>query len=386
MLLVGAAIIFALLQLFKPEPEAVPETESLPLVETIRIERFSGPLQVVGEGIVRPRQIVSLSPQLSGKIIFKSPKLKPGGRFIKGDVLVKADARDFESEANRIRGNIKATQAQLTYSKQQVERLADLQLNNAESKSRLDEQIANNGNLEGQLIALKAQLQRSLLDVERTEIRAPFDGAVFTEEVDVGDIMRPGQAIAEVYSQDTYEITVALDDLEAGLIPNLWHFDSKDEKIRAQVESKFGDEMYRWKGYVDAVETALDRTARTVNVIVLVENPRETGQSSGDSSYVSAPPLLPGMYASVSIDGFQPKSSAIIPADALHEDNRVWWISEQGVLEIEEVKILQAYGNSLVVQSPILDTITELITSKLPSPIEGMSLGKFVRSDSAGQN
>ena len=376
-------VIFVLLQVFSPQPETAPKTDIAPLVETIHLEKLSGPLNVVGEGVVRPRIRVSLSAQVSGEIIYKSSNLKPGGRFEKNEVLIRIDPRNYEAETNRIRGNIKASESQLKYVKQQVARLQNLSLKNVESESRLDEQIGKQGEMEGQLIALRAQLQRSLLDVERTEIRAPFDGAVFTEEVDVGNVIQPGQTLSQIYAEDTYEIIVALDDREASLIPELWNLDKKQEKIKAIVEAEYGNTSYRWKGFVDAVETGLDQTARTINAVVLVNKPRMAGQHTNKQDKLnSAPPLLPGMYTTVSIEGPSPKSSAIVPAKAIHGDNYIWWLNGNNELQIQQVRLLQAYENTLVIQSPILDSISELVTSNISTAVEGMPMRRLSETGS----
>jgi len=378
LLLIFAGVVFYLLQVFAPKTETAPEVDNSPLVETSTLELLSGPLQIVGEGLVRPRKRVSLASQVSGEIVFKNPDLKLGGRFSKGEVLLEIDPRNFESEASRIRGMILAAESQLTYAKSQVKRLSDLKAKNAESESRLENQIAQQGDLEGQLIALRAQLQRAQLDIERSSVRAPFNGAVFTEQLDVGNIVQAGQMLAQVYAEDVFEIIVALDDQEASLIPELWSLDATGKKIKATVEAKYGGELYSWKAQVDAVETGLDNSARTINVVVLVKEPRRAGyNSSRDSQPESAPPLLPGMYASVSIEGRSPKSSAIVPSSAVHGDRQIWLLDDENHLRIETVEILQTYENSVVIQSPALQAGLQIITSNLQVVVSGMNIRPY---------
>jgi RND family efflux transporter MFP subunit len=368
--------VFILLQVFRPVPELVPLVDTTPVVELIKIEKLNGPLSVVGEGLVRPRKTVKISPQVNGEVVYKSPDLNPGGHFLKGDILLKIDPRNYESEVTRIRGTLHATESQLTYARQQVKRLSDLQARNAESESRLDEQIAQQGNLEGQLLSLKAQLNRALFDLERTQIKAPFDGAVFTEEVDIGNVVAQGQVLSQIYADDIFEIIVALDDLEASLIPHLWDTERAPKKVKAFVKSDYGNETYQWEAYLDAVETGLDQTARTINAVVLVKNPRKTLGKSGVVDD-SAPPLLPGMYTSVSIQGLSPEDSAIVPATAIHGNNYIWWLDDESTLQIEQVKILQAYGDTVVIQSSIIESVNEIITSNLPSAVKGMHLRRY---------
>ena len=60
------------------------------------------------------------------------------------------------------------------------------------------------------------------LELERTRITAPFDGIVYEESIDLGDIVSPGRELARFYASDELEVIVALNADDSVFIPDLW--------------------------------------------------------------------------------------------------------------------------------------------------------------------
>ena len=124
---------------------------------------------------------------------------------------------------------------------------------------------------EPQLEAARAALARdsaALADAElalrRTEVKAPFSGAVRFESVDVGQYVGPGQSVGRLYAADAVEVVVPLSDADAALIPRLWNLVAGDgsRSVGATVSAAYGDARYTWSGYVDRAEAALDEQTR----------------------------------------------------------------------------------------------------------------------------
>jgi len=58
------------------------------------------------QGEVQPRTEINLVPQVSGKITYMSPKFIEGGKFKKGDLLIRIDPREFELRLIQARANV----------------------------------------------------------------------------------------------------------------------------------------------------------------------------------------------------------------------------------------------------------------------------------------
>jgi multidrug efflux pump subunit AcrA (membrane-fusion protein) len=119
-----------------------------------------------------------------------------------------------------------------------------------------------------------------------------------------------------------------------------------------------------WNGYIVRTTGQVDRTSRMVSVVVEVPNPFDT--SSGK------PPLLPGAFVEVFIEGKILKDAIAVPRDALHDGNKVWLVND-GHLQIRPLEILRADKDFAYIRSGIEDKAM-IATSSLDTAIEGMKV------------
>ena len=89
----------------------------------------------------------------------------------------------------------------------------------------------------------RARLADTELALSRTQVRAPFNGVVRTESIDVGQFVSAGQSVGRLYAADTVEVVVPLADADAALIPGLWALQAGDEneQVAARVIAAYGD-------------------------------------------------------------------------------------------------------------------------------------------------
>ena len=81
LILAGGIAGFAILKSHRSYPAMQAGTESAPLVRVTTLQSQTGPLVVVGNGIVRPRAEIVLSSQIDGKVIYLNPVFVSGGEF-----------------------------------------------------------------------------------------------------------------------------------------------------------------------------------------------------------------------------------------------------------------------------------------------------------------
>lgn len=156
------------------------------------------------------------------------------------------------------------------------------------------------------------QLRRARLDVERTRIRAPFDGRVASIEVVPGQQVTAGSALMTVLDLDPIRVQVhVLESDLANLVPG----------GRAEVSfAAFPDEAFH--GRIETINPVVDPQTRSARVTVRLPNPADR--------------VLPGMYARVSLASRQLADRIIVPRHAIlerdgrslvfvHEDGRARW-------------------------------------------------------------
>jgi len=340
-------------QLKKLKP-AVPA----PVVRTIRVETGPQQVRITGEGTVRPLQQISLVPQVGGKAVFVSSSLVNGGEFKKGDTLLRIDPEDYRLAVTLAEAKIKDSESKLSLLEEESAAAREEWYLHRQGGSRTDKKPPPLVTKEPQLAAARARveadgadLRKVLLNLERTELNAPFDGRVSQENVDIGQYVSPGQALAVLYSTDAAEIVVPLEDEDLFWF-NVPGFTSGNGSgsivaVRARVA---GQDM-SWQGEVVRAEGKLDERTRMINVVVRVEKP-----------YAKKPPLAAGLFVNVEIEGRTLSDAAIIPRSALHEGNMVRVVTKDGRLSFRKVDVGRIQGELVLVRSGLQDGERVVIT------------------------
>jgi len=354
----GALARAVLLVLLRPEPAQGPPPEQVPGVNAVPVRMGEGTLPVDGAGTVRPRAEVELAPQVSARVVGVSDAMVSGGRFREGQVLVTLDPSDFRNAVQQARAQV-AQDSVAVLQAEEESRIAGEEYEQFARREGADAPpsplVLRQPQLDAARAALarsQAQLATAQLNLDRTRIRAPFDGVVRAETVDPGAFVSVGQSLGRVYASDAVEVVIPLTDADASLLPGIWDLRPGDgqETIPATVYSDFGDRRYRWSGYVDRAETALDESSRTIDVVVRVEDPFRPGRPANartETSPVAAPPLLVGQYVTVEVQG-RAGPYQVIPRRALRPDDEVWAVADS-LVRIVPVEVLQQARDSVFI-------------------------------------
>lgn len=361
-LIVGSLALAALLVGSRSAPPRTAPPIRTPSVETVSVREVVGPLTIRGGGAVRPKAEIDLAPQVSGRISYVSPSMVSGGRVRAGEVLVSIDPADYENRVLQVRAQVAQDSVGILQAEEEA-RIAQAEYNQFVQRQRrmsppagaIGANESNGGEpsrlalREPQLQAARASLARSkaqLADAElalsRTVLRAPFDGVVRSESVDVGAYAVPGQPLARLLSTDEVEVTVPLSSDDASLLPGLWSLgDGSERRLPARIIADFGPRAYRWEAYVHRAEAALDEQTRTLDIVVRVPSPFVGAQPmyEAQEQAFDAPPLLVGQFVDVELDGMEGEY-LLVPRRAVRPGNEVW-IAEEGTIRIVPVQVLQ---------------------------------------------
>ena len=323
-IVIGVGVLgFALLFGMRAEPGEVEPPRVIPTVTTVPARVTQGAIKVRGGGTVRPSAEVTIAPQVGGRVIWASPALVSGGRFLEGEPLLRVDPADYENAVEAADADVAQREVALLEAEENA-RLALDEWARLAARENLDPTppnalVTRQPQLDAARAALRsaaARLDDTRLALQRTWIRAPFNGIVREETVDLGQFVAAGQSIGRLYATDEVEIVVPLSDNEAALIERLWSARAGEAETRIPVgiTSEYGGVEYAWSGYVDRAEAALDEQTRTVDVVVRVPEPFTPTEDEP-----RRPPLLIGSYATVDIEGTSFEEYAIVPAGAVRD-------------------------------------------------------------------
>jgi RND family efflux transporter MFP subunit len=353
----------------KPEMKKRRPTTPVPMVRTVTVTTGPQAVHVLGEGTVRPLREINLVPQVGGKVVYVSPSLVNGGKFGKGDTLLRIDPVDYELSVTLAEAKVKNSESLLRLAEEEAAAAQEewrlLHADDAQSEAKPPPLVAKEPQLAAAMAGLKADradLDRALLNLERTKLKAPFAGRVSQEDVGIGQYVSPGQALASLYSTEAAEIVLPLEDEQTfwfhvpGFTPG--ESDGSSALVRARVAGRAAT----WPGKVVRTEGTLDERTRMINVIVRVEKP-----------YAKKPPLAVGLFVTVDIEGRTLPDAALIPRSALREGNVVWVVDNDNRLRFREVEVGRVQGDEALVKAG-LESGERVVITSLKVVSDGMAV------------
>lgn len=376
----GAALVIVLLMVLRQSPEERVQPDAAPLVRALTVRAEPYRFDVHSQGEVAPRQESDLIPQVSGVVIWMSPSLANGGFFEEGDTLARIDAADYRVELESARAAVARAESEFGRARKDRDRQRQLADRSVASQSRIDDAENAYRVAEAILREAEAKLQRATRDLARTELKAPYRGRVRSEQVDIGQFVARGAAIAKLYAVDHVEIRLPLPDrelayLDIPLVPSAVAAaadpDAESEvdalaNTRVVLEAEFAGERHRWEGKLVRTEAELDPLSRMVHVVARVADPYglETPRSA---------PLPVGLFVEATIEGETVERTFLLPRDALRDDDQVYVVDESGRLRFRDVVVLRRERDRVVLESGLEDG-ERVCISPLQAALDGMAV------------
>ena len=352
----------------QPDVETQPPPIAPPGVRVHQIELDSVQTSVTSQGTVRPRTETQIVPEVAGRVIWVSRSFASGGFFEQGDVLLRIERFDYEQAMVSARSQL--AQARLRMAQEEAE--AEVAQREWEAlgvgdpreltlrKPQLEEARAS-------VAAAEANLVRSERDLERADITAPYAGRVRTKNVDIGQFVTVGTAIATIYGVDVAEIRLPLPDEELAYLNLPLAYRGSGDRVgpRVLVRTNFAGSTYEWRGRIVRTESEIDPVSRMVHIIAEVEDPYASGPDP------NRPPLAVGMYVEAEIEGRTFNEIAVVPRAALRGRNQVLVIDADSRVRFREVDILRTTTESVYLRQG-LSNGDRVAVSAVDNPTEGM--------------
>ena len=331
----GLAVCFLVL-VGKPatQPTELPEPRR-PLVAVILAEPSDHSISVRTQGTVEPVRRVDLVAQVSGKVERVSDLFLDGRFFKAGDVLLELEKADYQFAIARAEAQEAAAAQRVAEERgrnlQAQREWRDLGTSDANDLFLRKPQLRA---AEASLAAAKADVAAAKLALERTSVRAPFNGRLEKKLVDLGQFVAPGSVLAQIYATDRVEIHLPISNSQLALLELPLFETSVVDYPAVTLSTRFGGERWQWEGKITRVEASIDRDSRVTFAIAEVRDPFGGSESQ-------RPPLTPGLFVEASISGKPITASVELPATALRGDNTVLWVNENSRLERLAVELLR---------------------------------------------
>lgn len=361
-ILFGAYVVSKIVRGSRPTAPVAEKTDVRPTVKTITAHTMDYRPFIKTQGTVRPKTSIELVPEVAGKIVWVSPSFNNGGAFEKGAILVRIDPRNYQFAIEAANANVADAQAKLA--KEVAEGEIAKQDWDDISGGRIATDLAlRKPQLAGATAALasaRASLSKAKLDLDRTNITAPFAGRVDVKRTGIGQYVSLGKVLADLYSTDMAEIHLPLTDTQMGKI-DLYAKNGIEVKLFANV----GGKRQSWTGRALRTSGSVDQASRVLRLIVEVNDPYNTkdGQSA----------LLNGLFVEAEIPGVEFSNVIEIPRRALRSGNKIV-IVEDGKIWTREVSLIHTSTKNTYIQG--VPDGTPIVTSALEIMIEGMTVNQ----------
>ncbi|AWB67807.1 efflux RND transporter periplasmic adaptor subunit [Saccharobesus litoralis] len=350
-----------MLDVFKPEAEKRqyrPKKVKV-FVQTSNVE--STQLFAYSQGEVVPKQQIDLRNKVEGQVVYIAPEFVAGGRFNKGQVLFQIDPRDYELVV--IQREAKVAQAKQNLAKVEAQskiaqnELAQLGRDNANDLAKWLPQLEH---ARSEVKSAQASLSQAQLDLERTNVVAPFDGIVRNENVSIGLYVTRNSNTATLYANDVMEVSLALSGKQLDLIdlPLNYYVGDYASGVDVELSTEIGAKTLTWQGKIVRTEAAFDSRTRTLNAIAEVKVEGKTTD------------IVPGLFVSAKISGKHVAQSTVLARTALRKNNEIWLVDNQDKLQVKTVDLIFRDNEKVVITG--LDDNTRVITSALAVATPGI--------------
>jgi HlyD family secretion protein len=274
-------------------------------------------IPVVAEGTVRSRNSAEIKAEISERI--DRIYVQEGQTVRKGQLLIQLDPREYEVAADEARSAYLQALSVLAVEedsidviertseiKDKIRELERLERSGAITREQkfareiaLDVQALKDGEFRVDMVSARsgvtearASLERAFINLERTEIRAPFAGVVTGLVLSEGEHLVTGQTVCMLVNNVDLEAQVGVLESDIGHLevdrPALLTIPSLDDTLHVTV---------------DVVSPHFDRSSRTCEVLLRLKNP--DGR------------IKPGMFVRAIIAGQRIEQQLLVPREAI---------------------------------------------------------------------
>jgi membrane fusion protein, multidrug efflux system len=244
-------------------------------------------------GSVQPERRADLRAEVSAVVL---QVLKENGDAVRhGDLLLRLDDTAIRDALASAQAGSRAADQAYDQAARQYERMKTLRTSGMASAQQLDDAEGRRNAAQSDAEAAKARVVLARQQMQRTEVRAPFDGIVSDRKASAGDTAQVGKELLKVIDPASmrFEGLVSADQIGAV---------KAGQPVSFRVNG-YGDQEF--VGKVRRVNPAANATTRQVEVLVDFVGPKQ--------------PRLAGLYAEGRVET-ETSTNLTIPATAVVRD------------------------------------------------------------------
>ncbi len=396
----------------KPGPSQKQTAEAVQTLRVIPAPVVDLVPRAEGYGIAEPVKVWEAVAEVKGRVTATHPNLQPGQLIKKDSLLVQIDPTEYRLAKARLEATVAETRAKiaeldqneantrqiiaietqsLALSQKMLERKQQVVARNAVSRDAVDREeksflaqkqaLQQRKNtlalipsqrraLQAALDLHQAALKQAQIDLDKTQIHAPFDCRLADVSIEPDQFVGTGQALFKIHGTEATEINAGFRMevlrnllgertrglLQPGMETDIFKQLFADITVVVTLQNK--DWSVQWKARMERLLESVDPRTREIQVMVVVDNPYETAIPG------KRPPLMPGMFCHVELIAPVRPGQVVLPRTAVH-DSFVYVVGPDHHLEKKQVAVDFTQSEFVVIASGLSEKEMVVVSDPL---------------------
>ncbi|KZY63679.1 hypothetical protein A3735_25815 [Oleiphilus sp. HI0061] len=326
-----------------PASKGRPSKANPLLVEVDKIAPRDFQVTVESYGVLKANTRTNLLSLVSGQVLKVSPAFQRGAFVQEGQVLLVIDPLEYEVSLQTARSDL--ANAELALAEEEAR--SEQALRDWRTQEKINSTPARDYALrypqlkaaKAKLETAKAKLSLAQKNLERTKVRAPYDGRLIETFVNKGSVISTSTPVAELYSSESLELSlpIASRDLAFLDLPSSESYQDTSSSAYVRIENSLVVPAEYWQAMIVGTEALVDAENQQIYALAKIVKPLTSEKSERP---VQA--LKVGQYLHANIQGKTIDEAILVPNSAIYQGTYVYVvekIEKQDVLARREVNV-----------------------------------------------
>ncbi|MFW5818369.1 MAG: efflux RND transporter periplasmic adaptor subunit [Desulfovermiculus sp.] len=261
-------------------------------------------------GTTEASRSVDLQARVNGYL--QTVNFQAGDVVDKGKLLFQIDPLPYQAELNKAKANLEAKKAELELARSTLQRKQSAYQDQAVSEVEVMEAKAKKDTAQAAIAAGKAQVEEAQINLDYTQIHAPFSGRISRNYVDPGNLINSSTLLASMVQYSPIYVYASIgEDILLKFMEHAREMDTSlaESEQDVPIFMALGNERaYPHQGWIDSIDTEVDTSTGTIQI---------RGVFPNEDMYI-----MPGLFSRLRFPIAKDQEALLVPDVALSEDQR----------------------------------------------------------------